>query len=210
MDKPAGLPAHRNIAGQPDALSWATAYLCREGDATVPILLHRLDADTSGVLLFALTDAANRGMAEAFASRRLEKVYLALVAGDPPAAFAVDNFLRPGRRGRIEAGCAGGQAATTAFCTLSRGPNFALVEARPKTGRTHQIRVHLAGEGYPLLGDALYGGPTALAVAGRTVAVSRHLLHAWKLTLQHPISGSDLTIEAPVPADFEPFLAVRD
>lgn len=210
LAKPPGLPSHPTVAGGPNALDWATDLLRGEGRQTPPILLHRLDADTSGLLLFALTAESNRTLSRAFADREVEKIYLALVAGSPPDQFAVANFLRPGRRGRVEAVRSGGQPAETFFRTLSRGPGFSLVEARPKTGRTHQIRVHLAGEGYPLLGDVLYGGPTAISVEGRTLTASRHLLHAFRLAFRHPATGETLTLEAPVPEDFAIFLEFQE
>lgn len=210
LAKPPGLPSHPTVAGRANALDGAAELLRGEGIETRPILLHRLDADTSGVLLFALTPEANRVLAAAFAGREMEKVYLALVAGIPPDVFAVKNFLRPGRRGRIEAVGAGGQPAETAFRTLARGAGVALVEARPKTGRTHQIRVHLAGEGFPIVGDRLYGGLTAVPAGGQVLPVPRHLLHAWKLVFRHPATGERLTVEAPVPADFHPFIAGMD
>jgi 23S rRNA pseudouridine1911/1915/1917 synthase len=105
----------------------------------------------------------------------------------------------------MEAVHAGGQRAETAFRTVQRGDGYTLVEARPKTGRTHQIRVHLAGAGFPLLGDTLYGGPTASILHGRTIAISRHLLHAFRLTFTHPASGEKVTLEAPLPQDFVVF-----
>jgi 23S rRNA pseudouridine1911/1915/1917 synthase len=79
----------------------------------------------------------------------------------------------------------------------------ALVEARPKTGRTHQIRAHLAGEGFPLLGDTLYGGPLLIEPGGERLHIRRHLLHAFRLTFRHPATGQEMTIEAPLPADFK-------
>jgi RluA family pseudouridine synthase len=202
IDKPAGLPAHPTVAGRCNALDLVANRLREEGFTSAPILLHRLDADTTGILLFALTAAANRSLYRQFVEHRIEKVYLALVAGSPPDAFGVTNFLRPGRRGRMEAVHAGGQQAETAFRTVRHSAGYALVEARPKTGRTHQIRVHLAGAGYPLLGDTLYGGPTAIAVAGRVLPLPRHLLHACRLTFRHPASGEGITLEAPLPDDF--------
>ncbi|MBE0598344.1 MAG: RluA family pseudouridine synthase [Desulfuromonadales bacterium] len=205
LAKPPRLPSHPTVAGGANALDWVRAFLGRQGRAAAPILLHRLDADTSGVLLLALTTEANRALAAAFADREVEKVYLALVAGTPPDDFAVSNFLRPGRRGRIEAVRAGGQPAETLFRTLARQDGLALVEARPQTGRTHQIRVHLAGAGYPILGDRHYGGATAVSIAGGVLPVPRHLLHAWKLGFRHPASGERVVLEAPLPPDFEPF-----
>ena len=215
VDKPAGLPAHPTVAGRANALSLVTEMLRDEGSCVPPILLHRLDADTTGVLLFALKDAANRELSRQFAEREVEKVYLALVAGFPPDSFQVRNFLKSGVRGRTVAVASGGQPAETHFRTLkmnnpplSKGgtPGLAFVEARPQTGRTHQIRAHLAGEGFPLLGDTLYGGPRLIEKGGERLLIHRHLLHAYQLTIRHPESGETITIEASLPEDFRKVL----
>ncbi len=204
--KPAGLAAHPTVGGRPNALDQVRKLLSGPGGEGEPILLHRLDADTTGVLLFALTSAANRELSRQFADREVEKVYLALVGGNPPERFRVENHLQPGRRGRTEAVLSGGQHAETAFRTLELGSGFALVEARPHTGRTHQIRVHLADMGHPLLGDTLYGGSAALSSGGDWLRAPRHLLHAQRLAFRHPESREKLEIEAPHPDDFRPFL----
>jgi len=211
IDKPAGLPAHPTVAGRANALDLVSALLQSEGHLTPPILLHRLDADTTGVLLFALTAEANRALYRQFVEHTIVKVYLALVAGAPPASFTICNHLKAGVRGRTIAVSSGGQPAETVFRTmqtihppLAKGGEgeFSLVEARPKTGRTHQIRAHLAGAGYPLLGDALYGEVAPLDLAGGCILPSRHLLHACRLNFQHPATHQPVTVEAPLPADF--------
>lgn len=215
VDKPAGLPSHPTVAGRINALSMVTDLLRGDGKIFPPILLHRLDADTTGVLLFALTNAANRELSRQFAEREVEKIYLALVAGIPPDSISVNNFLKPGVRGRTVAVASGGQPAETVFRTLKMNNpplakggagGVALVEARPKTGRTHQIRAHLAGEGFPLLGDTLYGGPRLVTVGGERIHIHRHLLHAFRLSFRHPATGREMTIEAPLPADFNAVL----
>lgn len=204
VNKPAGLPAHPTVAGRANALDLVRALL---GPEATPILLHRLDADTTGVLLFALDSVANQLLSRDFAERRLTKSYLALIAGEPPANFAVSDHLRAGVRGRTVRVESGGQAAQTEFHTLGRGPGFALVEARPHTGRTHQIRVHLAGNGFPLLGDALYGGPRTLTLPdGEVLVAPRHLLHARYLEFTHPLENRPTRITAPLPEDFQLFL----
>lgn len=217
VDKPAGLPAHPTVAGRPNALSLVTELLAGEGVSAPPILLHRLDADTTGVLLFALTDAANRELSRQFAGREVEKVYLALTAGAPPDSFRVENHLKAGVRGRTVAVASGGQPAETIFRVLkmstpplSKGGagGVALVEARPKTGRTHQIRTHLAGAGFPILGDTLYGGPRLIEPGGARLHIRRHLLHAFRLTFRHPSSAETVTVEAPIPDDFKAVMSL--
>jgi 23S rRNA pseudouridine1911/1915/1917 synthase len=206
IDKPAGLPSHPTVAGRINALDLVREVVAAGPGRENPILLHRLDADTSGVLLFALNAETNRALARQFAQRQVEKTYLALVTGNPPEAFSVRNFLKAGVRGRTIAVTSGGQIAETHFRTLSRSAEFALVEARPKTGRTHQIRAHLAGLGYPLLGDGLYGGPISLVLGGVCLRSRRHLLHASRLGFFSPESRDFITIDAPLPNDFLPFL----
>jgi RluA family pseudouridine synthase len=205
--KPSGLPPHPLGNGRANALEALTAGLRAEGREQPPILLHRLDADTTGVLLLALSPRANRSLFRQFADREVQKRYRALVAGEPPDAFRVENRLRSGVRGRTVVVATGGQPALTEFRTLGQGEGFALVDAIPHTGRTHQIRVHLAEAGFPLLGDTLYGGPATFLLGRERVAVPRHLLHAAHLRFCHPATGAPCAIEAPVPADFHPFLA---
>ncbi len=199
VNKPAGLPSHPTEDGRGNVLD----LVRQQCPGLAPILLHRLDADTTGVLLFALTAEANRDLARQIAQRQVIKTYLALVAGAPPDQFAVSNFLKAGVRGRTVTVSKGGDLAETAFRTLASGAGFALVEACPKTGRTHQIRAHLAGEGYPLLGDSLYGGPVSVALNKNSLHIRRHLLHAMQLVVQHPESQKSLSLNAALPDDFK-------
>jgi 23S rRNA pseudouridine1911/1915/1917 synthase len=160
---------------------------------------HRLDRDTTGLVLFAKDRSVNRALADAFAGRRVLKQYLALCRGRPPApAWEVRNHLGrmspPGRAARYGPRSSGGDPAHSEFRVVRRGPEeTVLVEARPHTGRSHQLRVHLAGSGLPIVGDVLYGGEPA----------GRVLLHAWRLSLPHPVTGTELTLQCPPPADFE-------
>jgi len=202
VNKPAGWPVHRTVAGGPNIQDALTRQLALD---LAPILLHRLDADTTGVLLFALDADANRHLSRQFAGHQLQKTYLALVAGSPPPQFTVRDHLRSGVRGRTVRVNSGGQPAETVLTTLASAAGFALVRAEPKTGRTHQIRAHLAAEGYPLLGDRLYGGPAWVESAGERLVAERYLLHARQLDFEHP-RGRQLSIQAPIPEDFLPFL----
>ena len=206
INKPAGLPAHPPVSGRPNALDQVSEFLAAHGGTAPPILLHRLDADTTGLLLFALTRAANLSLSRQFSEHQIEKTYLALVSGNPPERFSVSNHLKAGVRGRTMAVASGGLAAQTDFHTLAYRNGVALVVAHPRTGRTHQIRVHLAGLGYPLLGDILYGGMAVLPLVAGSFPLPRHLLHALSLGMEHPSSGERQTLTAPLPADFQMIL----
>ncbi len=182
-----------------------------EPDSAPPAYLglhHRLDVETSGVVVFAKRERANAGLAQQFARRGVVKIYHAIVAqphGRMQAAWRVENRLAPsggGRRARMRQ-AANGMHAATAFTTIEKLTGALLVEARPETGRKHQIRAHLAGSLRPILGDDRYGGPSR---AGRCVA-SRVMLHAVRLSLRHPVTGAELTIKCPYPPDFEALLA---
>jgi 23S rRNA pseudouridine1911/1915/1917 synthase len=165
------------------------------------ILVHRLDRETSGVTVLARTRAAAAALSEAFRTGRPEKQYLALTARAPvPPEGRLDAPLGPdpARAGR-RAVLAGAEPAATRYRTLRAGPSgAALVSCWPETGRTHQIRVHLAHLGAPLLGDARYGGPRRVL----ETSVPRVMLHAARLALDHPVTGAALAFEAPLPADF--------
>lgn len=201
VDKPAGLPTQ---ATRSDAvghlLAAVEAYLRRRGGGGGPLgLQHRLDRGTSGVVVLARTDLARRALAAALAERRVEKVYRALVvAGATPPAVGEEwtcelPLLRVTGEGgrRITVVDPAGKPASTCFRWLGSSlPGRGLVEARPTTGRTHQLRVHLAAAGWPVAGDRLYGHGDV---------EERLWLHAWRLTLPHPVDGRLLELEAPLP-----------
>jgi 23S rRNA pseudouridine1911/1915/1917 synthase len=196
VDKPAGVPSQPTLTSDQGTLPDLVARLLG-----APVtLVHRLDRDTSGVTVLARSAAAAAALAEAFRTGTPEKTYLALCARSPaPPDGRIDAPLGkdPARAGlrRVDRG---GDAAATRYRTLRHGPLAALVEARPETGRTHQIRVHLAHLGAPLLGDPRYGGPRRVG----EVAIPRVMLHARRLEIDHPTTGARLVLEAPVPEDF--------
>jgi tRNA pseudouridine32 synthase/23S rRNA pseudouridine746 synthase len=172
-------------------------------------VVHRLDRGTSGVLVFARSAAAHRDLNLQFDRGEPAKTYLALVAGLPPEAWRSEAAIAPARRGRMRParpGEAAAKAAATAFRRLevfpARGdrPALALVEARPETGRTHQIRIHLLASGHPLAFDPDYGLDEPLRSDDGTVLLARTPLHAARLALRHP-DGRLLSLEAPLPAD---------
>jgi 23S rRNA pseudouridine1911/1915/1917 synthase len=177
------------------------------GEPWRPGLIHRLDADTSGVIAVAKTAAALAWYQEQFRERRVQKRYLALVAGRPKADWftcegAIGRHPKDFRR-RAISDRADAKAAYTSFSVRSRCDDYAVVEARPKTGRTHQIRVHLAHLGHAVLADRVYGRSGQFPPIG-VAKLSRQALHAWALALPRP-DGTRLVCRAPVPADLLPF-----
>jgi RluA family pseudouridine synthase len=202
LNKPSGLSSQggRIKAHTLDDLLWAFA----RSNGKRPDLVHRLDRDTSGLILAAKTKPAAGFLGKAIAARKVKKTYLALVAAPPePRAGSVDTPLRReeiGREAYIRT-CAAdhpdAEAALSRYRTLAVGEGVVLVELQPHTGRMHQLRVHLASIGRPILGDVRYGG--ALTAGG--AAVPRLMLHSLRLEFPHP-DGGQRTIEAPPPPDF--------
>jgi len=205
VDKPAGVPAQPTLTTDRGTLPELAGALVG-GEVT---LVHRLDRETSGVTVLARSKAAAAALSEAFRTGAPEKTYLALCARAPtPRDGRLDAPIGkdPRRAGLRQVGPGpSSDTAVTRYRTLAEAPPAAetgaagpaLVEARPETGRTHQIRVHLAHLGAPLLGDPKYGGPRMVG----PVAIPRVMLHALRLALRHPITGAALVFEAPVPAD---------
>jgi 23S rRNA pseudouridine1911/1915/1917 synthase len=217
INKAPGMVIHP-AAGNPDGtIVNALLAHCRDlsgvGGVERPGIVHRLDKDTSGVLVAAKTDAAHRALSLAFRWRTTDKRYLAVVYGAPKAdEGAVDGPIarHPSERKRM-AVVPGGRAARTLWSVRERFAGAALVECRPVTGRTHQIRVHLAHAGYALVGDQVYAGRQWRAIADPQLAercrdFPRQALHAWRLTIQHPATGEPITFEAPLPPDLEELL----
>jgi 23S rRNA pseudouridine1911/1915/1917 synthase len=196
VDKPAGVPAQATLTSDRGTLPELVGALLG-----APVtLVHRLDRETSGVTVFARTPDAAAALAAAFRDGAPEKTYLALCGRAPsPAEGRLELALGkdPARSGLRRADPNGDPAATR-YRTLRDGPLAALVEACPETGRTHQIRVHLAHLGAPLLGDSRYGGARRVG----EVAIPRVLLHARRLEIVHPVTRERLRLEAPVPDDF--------
>ena len=197
LNKPAGLVVHSGAGNHTGTLVNRLVHhfrtLSQVGGDLRPGIVHRLDKETSGVILVARTDSAHRALAEQFAGRTIEKVYLALVNGKVAAdsgritkPIARDPVQRLRMTTRIESG----REAFTAYKVRQRFEKFTLLEVRIGTGRTHQIRVHLASLGHKVAGDRLYGAPPA----------ERMFLHAWRITFDSPATGERTTVEAPVPA----------
>jgi 23S rRNA pseudouridine955/2504/2580 synthase/23S rRNA pseudouridine1911/1915/1917 synthase len=217
VDKPAGIPVipDRRPKG-PTAVEICRAMLAPEGLRPRPV--HRLDKYTSGVLMLALTKKATQPLGELFEERRVSKVYLAVVRGVPfPREGVVDAPIGPDRRkvSRMVVDPAGGKTAVSRYRTLNAWRGYALVEVRPETGRTHQIRVHLAHIKNPILCDPLYGGGEAFHLStikpdyriGRgkreRPIIKRLALHAAELAFTSPATGREVVVRSPMPQDLE-------
>jgi 23S rRNA pseudouridine1911/1915/1917 synthase len=206
--KPAGMVTHptpsRREGTLVNRLLGMDMALSRSGGDDRPGIVHRLDAGTSGLLVVAKDDDSHRALASMLAARRVDRRYLALVRGRVPHdRFTVEAPLARDRaRVRVRAG--GGVEATTDVEVREGFPGATLVEVRPRTGRTHQIRVHLASVGHPVLGDRAYGGGGEDA---RGLGLTRPFLHAWRLAFDHPVTGDRVEIEEPLPVDLREAMA---
>ena len=204
IDKPAGLVVHPG-AGNPDRTLLNALLAHAPALRQVPRagIVHRLDKDTSGLLVVAKNVSAQARLAEQLASRSVRRSYLALVHGDPPARGAIDAPV--GRDQRVRTRMAvtrRGKQARTSYRVLERFGSAALLECRLETGRTHQIRVHFQHIRHPLVGDPVYRRGTR-----HGVAFSRQALHAAGLELLHPRNGKRMSWSAPLPADMAKLLA---
>ncbi len=209
VDKPPGLPTQPTLDEARDNLfaavkKFLSARSSPSGNRSAYLgLHHRLDRDTSGVVLFTKREDANAATGELFSKHKAQKIYHAIsVRGAEPAErFRVENFLgrdpQAGKRSRFRSVRSGGDPALTDFRVLERFKRAFRIEACPRTGRTHQIRVHLSELGLPILGDATYNSS-----GQRFEAVPRLMLHAASLTFPHPIQQNEITVTSPIPEDF--------
>jgi 23S rRNA pseudouridine1911/1915/1917 synthase len=206
VNKPAGLTVHP-APGHPrgtlvNAVLARVPALAGIAGSLRPGIVHRLDKDTSGLLVIAKTDAAYRSLVAQVGARTVTREYLALVRGTvrrDAGSIAAPIGRHPTRRTRM-AVVPRGRPAVTHFEVLERLPGATLLKCRLETGRTHQIRVHLLHLGHPLLGDPTYGGV-------RAAGITRQALHAARLEFAHPRTGERVTCVAPVPEDLERLLA---
>ena len=218
IDKPAGLPVHATARFFRNTLTAVLRERFPAGE--VPNICHRLDRETSGLMLLARTHRAEVELKQAFFQRRVNKAYLAIVRGDPGDEGTIDQPIGPdsesGIRIRRMVG-EQGQPACTLFRRIERRGAFSLVEARPVTGRQHQIRVHLAWLGTPVVGDKLYGVDPSIFLEytdhgwseemREQLLLPRQALHAARAHLIHPETGEPLTLECPLSADLQRFWA---
>jgi 23S rRNA pseudouridine1911/1915/1917 synthase len=204
VSKPPGLPTHptanRRSGTLVNRLLGMGVPLADTGDPLRPGIVHRLDAGTSGLMVVACSEAAAPLLVAMFRRHEVGRRYLALVRGVVEhERFAVEAPL--GRRGaRIRVQATGARPAETRFDVLERFPRVTLLEATPRTGRTHQIRVHLSSVGHPILGDRRYGGGGQDA---ERLGLSRPFLHSHRLAFEHPLSGRRIRTQDPLPEDLE-------
>ena len=204
VDKPAGLTTHPAPGHQTGTLANALLSYLPElagvGDPSRPGIVHRLDKDTSGLLLVAKTQTAHRGLSAQFKRRTVTKTYIALVQGtvSPPEGVIQAPVGRHFTRRKEMAVVHGGRDAETRYRTVTSYDGYSLLSITPHTGRTHQIRVHMAAIGHPVVGDATYGK--------RHPELRRHFLHAASLRFNHPFSGKEMELSSPLPRDLSNFL----
>ena len=232
INKPAGMMVHagagatddeRNMGTLVNALLGHYQQLSSTGGALRPGIVHRLDKQTSGLIIVARNDAAHLKLAEMFSRRQMRKTYLALLHGNVKqdrgtinAAISRDAIRRTRMTTRREEGA---RAAVSHYTVQERFDTrfgkFTLVSVRIETGRTHQIRVHLSSIGHPVVGDTLYGAPANLTVPGprkksdpppETIALDRNFLHAAELEFAHPRTGKPLLLQAPLPTELQAFI----
>lgn len=215
IDKPAGLVVHPAPGHEAGTLVNALLAHCQDlrgiGGELRPGIVHRIDKDTSGLLVVAKDDATMNALGAAFKAHAVERVYEALVAGAPPGAGGrIDTFYGrdPRERKKFSSRVRSGKRAVTNWNVVERFPGAARIEARLETGRTHQVRVHLAALGCPLLGDQTYGraarDPQVRAIAD---ALGRQALHARVLGFVHPATGTKMSFASQPPPDMQAALA---
>jgi 23S rRNA pseudouridine1911/1915/1917 synthase len=224
INKPAGMMVHAGAGATEDARNRGTLVnallhrfgaLSQVGGEVRPGIVHRLDRNTSGLIVVAKNDVAHRKLSEQFASRRVHKTYLALVHGWPKSeqgAIRSEIARDKQRRTRMTTRRSGGREAVSHYRVRERFESsygkYALLEVTIETGRTHQIRVHLSSLRNPVVGDTLYGAPrTIIGKAGHAnLTLPRNFLHAAAIELEQPLTGKPLVLERPLPPELQVFL----
>ena len=210
INKPPKMIVHPAAGYKSGTLINALIYRCGKlasiGAPLRPGIVHRLDKDTSGIIVIAKDDAAYLNLCKQFKERKVEKYYLALLYGalkkdkeeiNTPIGRAIADRKKMSTKTRK------GKEAVTQFEVIKRFKSATMVKIKIITGRTHQIRVHFAASGHPVLGDKIYGKKTNIKFAQRTINFSRQMLHAQSLKFKHPVDGSPLEFTTPIPKDIE-------
>jgi len=208
IDKPPGMVVHPAPGNWSGTFVNALLYHCRSlqegrvGSRLRPGIVHRLDKETSGVLVAAKTEQAHRALVSLFSEREVKKEYCAICVGNPGSGTITTRIGRhPLQRKQMASLEEGGREAVTRFETIAHDASLSVVRAFPLTGRTHQIRVHLKAKNAPILGDPLYGS----AGRNKKFGAPRLLLHAEKLAFPHPVTGAPVLLEAPLPDDIKKY-----
>ncbi|MDI1472883.1 MAG: RluA family pseudouridine synthase [Thermodesulfovibrio sp.] len=209
LSKPAGMVVYPCAGHKEGTLLNALAYhfkkLANIGAPLRPGVVHRLDKDTSGVIVIALDDRAYYGLVEMFKKRQVKKEYLAIVYGELKEGGTIT--LPIGRaendRKKMSTKAKRAKEAITEWQVLENFKNYTLVKVKIITGRTHQIRVHFSAIGHPLLGDRTYGRKTYIEKGNKKIPVLRQMLHAWRIEFKHPVTGENLKFESPLPEDMK-------
>ena len=219
VDKAAGMPVHVGAGVKSGTLVNALLHhlgrigsLSTAGGDLRPGIVHRLDRMTSGLVIVAKNDFAHRQLAAQFKARGVRKRYTALVHGklkSERGEIRAPVGRDPVRRIRMRPGGLGAREALTCYKALKRFDHFTLVEAEPRTGRTHQLRVHFSSLSHPIVGDTLYGAPGKLRIGGREMkTLGRNFLHAAALEFAHPRTGQAIRLESPLPGELAEFLSL--
>src|SRR3989339_224079 len=214
INKPAGMVVHPAAGNYSGTLVNALLYHCRDlsgiGGVLRPGIVHRLDKDTSGVIIAAKSDEAHKALSRQFKNRTIKKIYLALVKGivkEDSGVIDVPIGRHPVNRKKMDVASPQKKQrfrkAITHYKVIKKFKDVTLLEIEPKTGRTHQIRVHLASIGHPVVGDVLYGGSKYKA---QSTEKSGQLLHAKSIRFMHPTTGKYVEFEADVPEDMKSYL----
>lgn len=214
VNKPAGMVVHVGAGARTGTLVNALLHHVQQLSSVAgpdrPGIVHRLDKMTSGLLVVAKNDRAHRALSASFKARTVRKVYAALVHGTvvhDEGAVDAPVGRDPGRRFRMKINGIRARDSFTAYQVRRRFERFTYLYAMPRSGRTHQIRVHLASIGHPVVGDMPYGAPAKIRLAGRDEpTLARTFLHAFTLEFDHPSSGARMSFEAPLPPDLAGFL----
>jgi 23S rRNA pseudouridine1911/1915/1917 synthase len=222
INKPAGMMVHAGAGASDDARNRGTLVnallhhmgkLSGVGGALRPGIVHRLDKETSGLIVVAKNDAAHRKLSAQFAAREVKKKYVALVHGwvKKDSGTLTESISRDRvRRTRMTTRLEGGRTAVTHYSVVRRLDTkfgkFTLLDIKIDTGRTHQIRVHLAAMGHPVVGDTMYGAPTQARGKSAVVVLKRNFLHAAELEFRHPRTGETISLKSELPAELRDFL----
>ncbi|MEN2985089.1 MAG: RluA family pseudouridine synthase [Thermodesulfovibrionaceae bacterium] len=214
LSKPPNMVVYPSVGHKDGTLMNALAYhlekLASIGRPLRPGVVHRLDKDTSGVIVVALDDQAYYGLVELFKKRQIKKEYVAIVYGELKGSGKITTPIGRAQHNRKKMSTKSKKTkeAITEWEVIKNLKNYTLIKVKIITGRTHQIRVHFSSIGHPIVGDKTYGRKTYIEVGNKKIPVLRQMLHALKIEFQHPITGKYLQFEAPMPSDMKEIIRI--